>query len=313
MKVTEYIERAKTTLLSFEILPPLIGRSILDIFDVLDPLMEFNPPFINVTYHREEYGIKKLRKKKKFSRRPGTMAICAAIMNKYGVDPVPHILCGVFNKKRTENILIDLWLSGIRNIFVLRGDTMNFEKKNVPEHNVHNHSVDLVKQIYYLNKGIYLDKNFIGVHTTDFCIGVTGYPEKHFESPNMNEDIFHIRKKITSGADYIITQMFFDNTKYFNFVSRCRSEGLTVPIIPGIKPISSKSQLWNIPAHFYINLPHELVCEVQRAKNNKDVSRIGIEWAIQQSKELKKYGIPVIHYYTMSNPHNVYEIVKNIC
>ncbi|YBU88733.1 MAG: methylenetetrahydrofolate reductase [Candidatus Walczuchella monophlebidarum] len=308
MKVTEYIERAKNTLLSFELLPPLKGRSILDVFDVLDPLMEFNPPFINVTYHRDEYGIKK-----KFSRRPGTMAICAAIMNKYGVDTVPHMLCGGFNKKMTEKILIDLWFSGIRNIFVLRGDTMNFENKNVPEHNVHNHSVDLVKQIYDLNQGIYLDKNFIGVHPTDFCIGVTGYPEKHFESPNLNEDIFHLRKKITYGADYIITQMFFDNTKYFNFVYRCRLEGLTVPIIPGIKPISSKSQLWNIPANFYINLPHELVREVQRAKNNKYVSRIGIEWAIQQSIELKKSGIPVIHYYTMSNPHNVYEIVKNIC
>ncbi|YBU88225.1 MAG: methylenetetrahydrofolate reductase [Candidatus Walczuchella monophlebidarum] len=308
MKVTEYIERAKNTLLSFELLPPLKGRSILDVFDVLDPLMEFNPPFINVTSHRDEYGIKK-----KFSRRPGTMAICAAIMNKYGVDTVPHMLCGGFNKKITEKILIDLWFSGIRNIFVLRGDTMNFENKNVPEHNVHNHSVDLVKQIYDLNKGIYLDKNFIGVHPTDFCIGVTGYPEKHFESPNLNEDIFHLRKKITSGADYIITQMFFDNTKYFNFVYSCRLEGLTVPIIPGIKPISYKYQLCNIPANFYLNLPTELVREVQRAKNNKYVSRIGIEWAIQQSIELKKYGIPVIHYYTMSNPHNVYEIVKNIC
>ena len=314
MKVTEHIAHAKKTLFSFEILPPLRGHSILDIFYVLNPLMEFNPPFVDVTYHREEFIYKicqeEFLQKKRFSRRPGTVAICAAIMNKYGVDAVPHLLCGGVNKQMTEDALIDLHFLGVSNILALRGDSIKSEKKFLPEKEGHHYALDLVKQINSLNQGIYLDEDFNGGKFSNFCVGVAGYPEKHFEAPNKEEDLFHLAEKVAAGADYIVTQMFFDNEKYFDFTTRCQAKGVGVPIIPGIKPISSKTQLYNIPANFHIDIPHELVRQVQQAKDDESVYHIGIEWAIQQSKELKQAGVPLIHYYTMSKPHNVYEIVK---
>lgn len=314
MKVTEHIARAKKTLFSFEILPPLRGHSILDIFNALDPLMEFNPPFVDVTYHREEFVYKVCREeflqKKRLSRRPGTVAICAAIMNKYGVDAVPHLLCGGFNKQMTEDALIDLHFLGVSNVLVLRGDPIKSEKKFTPEKGGHRYALDLVKQIVSLNQGIYLDEDFNGEQLSDFCVGIAGYPEKHFEAPNREEDLFHLAAKVAAGADYVVTQMFFDNAKYFDFTTRCKAEGLDIPIIPGIKPISSKAQLCSIPANFHVDIPHELVRQVQKAKDDESVYRIGIEWAIQQSMELKQAGVPLIHYYTMSKPHNVYEVVK---
>ncbi|WP_185876999.1 methylenetetrahydrofolate reductase [NAD(P)H] [Blattabacterium cuenoti] len=319
MKVIDHILQAKKTLFSFEILPPLRGHDIKDIFSTLDPLMEFNPPFIDVTYHREEFiYVEKdngLLQRKKISRRPGTVGICAAIMNKYGVDAVPHLICGGFNKQMTENALIDLNFLGIDNVLVLRGDPLKSESNFFPKKDGHQYAVDLVKQIKDLNRGKYLDKTFIEQQEFplfDFCIGVAGYPEKHLEAPNIESDLFFLKKKVENGADYIVTQMFFDNKKYFSFVKKCRSEGISIPIIPGIKPISSKKQLNSLPSRFYLNIPNELVKEIEKAKDKKIVSDIGIDWAIHQSKELKDSGIEIIHYYTMDKPKAITKIVQAV-
>ncbi|WP_185871811.1 methylenetetrahydrofolate reductase [NAD(P)H] [Blattabacterium cuenoti] len=319
MKVTEHLFKTKKSLFSFEILPPLRGHDIKDIFSTLDPLMEFCPPFIDVTYHREEFFyVEKdngFLQRKKISRRPGTVGICAAIMNKYGVDAVPHLICGGFNKQMTENALIDLNFLGIDNVLVLRGDPIKYEKSFIPKKDGHKYAVELVQQVTNLNLGKYLDQTFVEKKDTplfDFCIGVAGYPEKHLEAPNIESDLFFLKKKVEAGADYIVTQMFFDNKKFFSFVKKCRSVGISVPIIPGIKPISSKKQLNILPSRFYLNIPNELVKEVEKAKNKKNVFHIGIEWAIHQSKELKNSGVEVIHYYTMDKPENIYNIVKAI-
>ncbi|WP_185849398.1 methylenetetrahydrofolate reductase [NAD(P)H] [Blattabacterium cuenoti] len=319
MKVTEHIVKAKKSLFSFEILPPLRGRDIKDIFSTLDPLMEFCPPFIDVTYHREEFiYVEKdngLLQRRKISRRPGTVGICAAIMNKYGVDAVPHLICGGFSKQMTENALIDLNFLGIDNVLVLRGDPLKSEKNFLAQKDGHKYAIELVKQIKDLNIGNYLDKTFVEQKESplfDFCIGIAGYPEKHLEAPNIESDLFFLKKKVEAGADYIVTQMFFDNKKFFSFVKKCRLKGISVPIIPGIKPISSKIQLNSLPSRFYLNIPDELVKEVIKAKDKKNVSHIGIEWAIHQSKELKNSGVEVIHYYTMDRPENIYKIVQAI-
>ncbi|WP_185865171.1 methylenetetrahydrofolate reductase [NAD(P)H] [Blattabacterium cuenoti] len=321
MKVIDHISKAKKILFSFEILPPLKGKNIKYIFDTLNPLMEFNPPFIDVTYHREEFiYVEKgngLLQRKKISRRPGTVGICAAIMNKYKVDAVPHLICGGFNKYMTENALIDLNFLGIDNLLVLRGDPLKYEDKFFAKKNGHKYALDLVKQVNNINLGKYLDKNFINYDEKnnpifDFCIGVAGYPEKHLESPNIESDLFFLKKKVEAGADYIVTQMFFDNKKYFTFVNRCRLEGISVPIIPGIKPISSKQQLTTLPSKFYLSIPNELVKEVEKTNNKKNIFHIGIEWAIHQSQELKKSGVKIIHYYTMDKPENIYKIVQSI-
>ncbi|WP_185851146.1 methylenetetrahydrofolate reductase [NAD(P)H] [Blattabacterium cuenoti] len=318
MKVTDHINLAKKSLFSFEILPPLRGHDIKDIFYTLDPLMEFKPPFIDVTYHREEFiYVEKdngLLQRRTIFKRPGTVGICAAIMNKYGIDAVPHLICGGFNRQMTENALIDLNFLGIDNVLILRGDPIQSEKSFFSKKNGHKYAVELVEQVQNLNKGKYIDKILEKKNSDffDFCIGIAGYPEKHFEAPNMESDLFFLKKKVDAGANYIVTQMFFDNKKYFSFVKKCRSEGISIPIIPGIKPISSKKQLNSLPSRFYLNIPNELVKEVEQAKNKKIVFKIGIEWAIQQSKELRDSGVEVIHYYTMDKPENIYEIVKAI-
>ncbi|ACX83824.1 5,10-methylenetetrahydrofolate reductase [Blattabacterium sp. (Periplaneta americana) str. BPLAN] len=318
MKVTDHIDKAKKSLFSFEILPPLRGHDIKDIFSTLDPLMEFNPPFIDVTYHREEFiYVEKengLLQRRTISRRPGTVGICAAIMNKYGIDAVPHLICGGFNRQMTENALIDLNFLGIDNVLVLRGDPLKSEKSFFSKKDGHQYAVELVEQVKNLNNGKYLDNTFEQKDSPlfDFCIGIAGYPEKHLEAPNMESDLFFLKKKVEAGANYIVTQMFFDNKKYFSFVKKCRSEGITVPIIPGIKPISSKKQLNSLPSRFYLNIPHELVKEIEKVKDKKMISHIGIEWAIQQSKELKDSGVEVIHYYTMDKPENIYKIVQAV-
>ncbi|WP_185874008.1 methylenetetrahydrofolate reductase [NAD(P)H] [Blattabacterium cuenoti] len=318
MKVTEHINQSKKTLFSFEILPPLRGREIKDIFSILDPLIEFNPPFIDVTYHREEFiYVEKengLLQRKTISRRPGTVGICSAIMNKYGIDAVPHLICGGFNKKMTENALIDLNFLGIDNVLILRGDPLKYENDFFAKKNGHKYAVELVHQVQNLNMGKYLDNTLEQKKSTlfNFCIGIAGYPEKHLESPNMERDLFFLKKKVEAGANYIVTQMFFDNKKYFTFVKKCRLKGIFVPIIPGIKPISSKKQLKSLPTRFYLNIPNQLVKKIEKAKNKKMVSQIGIEWAIQQSKELKDAGVKIIHYYTMDKPENIYQIVQAI-
>ena len=317
MKVTEHIQNAnRKPLFSFEILPPLKGQNIQSIFDSIDPLMEFNPPFIDVTYHREEYEFKELEngllQKKIVKKRPGTVGICAGIQNKYNVDAIPHILCGGFTKEDTENLLIDLDFLGIDNVVALRGDAVKSEIYFKPEKEGHAFASELVSQIHNLNNGIYLDADLQNSSKTNFCIGVAGYPEKHMEAPSLDSDIHFLKQKIKNGADYIITQMFFDNQKYFEFVAKCRAAGITVPIIPGLKPIATKKQLNLIPHRFSIELPDALIMEVVKAKDNEAVKQIGIEWCTQQSKELVAAGIPVLHYYSMGKAENVKAIAKDI-
>ena len=317
MKVTEHIKKArKETQFSFEILPPLKGAHIQSIFDNIDPLMEFKPPFIDVTYHREEYVFKELEngflKKKVVKKRPGTVGICAAIQNKYQVDAVPHILCGGFTKEDTENFLIDLDFLGIENVVALRGDAVKNETYFKPEKEGHHFASELVSQIQELNSGIYLDEELQNSSKTSFCIGVAGYPEKHMEAPSLDSDIHFLKQKIKNGADYIITQMFFDNQKYFDFVKKCRAAGITVPIIPGLKPISTKKQLNLIPHRFKVDLPNDLINEVIKCKDNKDVRQVGIDWCIEQSKELVANNVPLLHYYSMGKSTNIKAIAKAI-
>jgi len=317
MKVTEHIKRAKgTTQFSFEILPPLKGHNISSIFENIDPLMEFKPPFIDVTYHREEYVYKELEngllEKKIVRKRPGTVGICAAIQNRYNVDAIPHILCGGFTKEDTENFLIDLGFLGIDNVMALRGDAVKSETYFTPEREGHTYASELVSQISDLNQGIYLDEEIQNQTPTDFCIGVAGYPEKHMEAPSLDSDIHFLKKKIQKGATYIVTQLFFDNKKYFDFVDKCRSEGITVPIIPGLKPIATKKQLNLIPHRFSCELPDDLIMEVVKCKDNKAVREVGVEWSVAQSKELIAAGVPVLHYYSMGKSDNIRAIAGQV-
>ena len=317
MKVTQHIENAVgRSLFSFEILPPLKGQNIQSIFDSISPLMEFKPPFIDVTYHREEYEFKELEngllQKKVVKKRPGTVGICAAIQNKYAVDAIPHILCGGFTKEDTENLLIDLDFLGINNVVALRGDAVKSEIYFKPEKEGHAFASELVSQINDLNNGIYLDSDLQNSSKTDFCIGVAGYPEKHMEAPSLDSDIHFLKQKIKNGADYIITQMFFDNQKFFDFVAKCRAAGITVPIIPGLKPIATKKQLNLIPHRFSLEIPDDLIMEVVKAKDNEAVKQIGIDWCTQQSKELVAAGIPVLHYYSMGKAENIKAIASKI-
>jgi methylenetetrahydrofolate reductase (NADPH) len=315
MKVTEYLTKAQgKTLISFEVLPPLKGGSMQAIFDTLDALMEFNPPFIDVTYHREEY-IYKVRpsgyyEKAAIRKRPGTVGICAAIMHRYRVDAVPHLICGGFSKDETENALIDLNFLGIDNVLALRGDARRFEERFTPHENGHTYALDLVRQIANMNQGRYLDPDIINGEKTDFCIGIAGYPEKHFEAPNLETDLLYTKKKVEAGAHYIVTQMFFDNKKYFEYVDACRRMGIDVPIVPGLKPITKRYQLTSIPRKFFVNIPQELVEAIQKAPNDEAVRDVGIEWCAQQSRELKAAGVPCLHYYTMGDADTIREVAK---
>lgn len=316
MKITEHLKQAKDTLFSIEILPPLKGKSIQSIFDGIDPLMEFKPAFVDVTYHREEYIYKKREggylEKVSIRKRPGTVGICAAIMNKYAVEAVPHIICGGFTVEETENALIDLQFLGIDNVLALRGDSIKTESQFVPEPNGHNYAIDLVKQIKDMNNGVYLDEEMKDASPTNFCMGVAAYPEKHFEAPNLYSDMKWLKAKVDAGADYIVTQMFFDNSKYFQFVEACRKNDINVPIIPGLKILTSKSQLIALPKIFHIDLPQDLYVELEKCKDDKAVKEIGIKWAIQQSKELKKAGVPCLHYYTMGSSDSTKRVAKEV-
>ena len=316
MKVIEHIQQAKETAVSFEILPPLKGKTISSIYDHLDPLMEFKPAFINVTYHRSETMFKKKAdgtfEKVEVRKRPGTVGICAAIMNHYQIDAVPHLICGGFGKRETEDALIDLHFLGVDNVLVLRGDAARNEASFTPEPGGNRYALDLLKQVVGLNHGIYLEEDILNGSHTDFCIGVAGYPEKHFEAPNMDTDLQYLKQKVDAGADYIVTQMFFDNSKYFAFVNACRAIGIEVPIIPGLNPIYSKKQLTVLPKIFHIDLPTDLSNEIVRCKDDADVEKVGTEWLLMQSKELYKAGVPVLHYYTLGRPNLVAEVVKGI-
>lgn len=317
MKVTDHISKAEgKTLISFEILPPLKGKGINSLYNHLDPLMEFKPSFINVTYHRSEYVFKKRAdgsfEKVVVRKRPGTESICAAIMNHYNVDTVPHLICGGFSKSETEDALINLNYLGIDNVLVLRGDAPKNEAGFEPEPNGNAYAVDLLKQVKNLNSGIYLDEDMKGTTKTKFCIGVAGYPEKHFEAPNMQTDLQFLKAKVDAGADYIVTQMFFDNKKYFKFVESCRNAGINVPIIPGLKPVYTKKQLTLLPKVFHIDLPTDLSNAIMQCKEDADVEKVGTAWLLQQSKELKAAGVPVLHYYTLGRPGIVADVVKEL-
>jgi methylenetetrahydrofolate reductase (NADPH) len=317
MKVTDYLKNAgNNTLISFEVLPPLKGSGMQDIFNLLDPLMEFKPPFIDVTYHREEYIYKKqdsgYYEKTAIRKRPGTVGICAAIMHRYEVDAVPHLICGGFNKEDTENALIDLNFLEINNVLALRGDALQFDSKFVPEPGGNAYALDLVKQIDEMNRGRYLDENIENGQKTNFCIGIAGYPEKHFEAPNMESDLAFIKEKVKAGAEYIVTQMFFDNKKYFEYVESCRNAGIHIPIVPGLKPLTKLYQLSSIPRHFYINLPEDLVSAFVSAKTLDSKRQVGIEWCIAQSQELKAAGVPCLHYYTMGDVDTIKKIAESV-
>ena len=313
MKVTEHLAKAKDTLVSFEVLPPLKGKTISYIYEHLDPLMEFKPSWINVTYHRSETITRTkedgTQEKIDVRKRPGTVGICAAIMNHYNVDAVPHIICGGFSKRETEDALIDLQFLGIDNVLVLRGDAEKGQKTFVPEHNGNKQAIELLQQVVGLNNGIYLDKDIINGSKSNFCIGVSGYPEKHFEAPSMEFDLQKAKEKVDAGAQYIMTQMFFDNKKYFEYVDACRSIGINVPIIPGLKPITNKKQLTILPNIFYVDIPTDLSAAMLAATTDEACEQVGTEWLIQQSKELKAAGVKVLHYYTLGKP----KVIKDVC
>lgn len=316
MKVIDHIKQAKGTLISFEVLPPLKGKGIDALYKHLDPLMEFKPSYINVTYHRSEHVFKKRMdgsfEKVVIRKRPGTESICAAIMNRYNVDTVPHLICGGFSVTETEDALINLQYLGIDNVLVLRGDAAKNETAFEPETDGHKYASELLKQVVNMNSGIFLEEDLKASNKTTFCIGVAGYPEKHFEAPNMQTDLRYLKEKVDGGADYIVTQMFFDNKKYYEFVKACRDFGIEVPIIPGIKPLYNKKQLTMLPKTFNIDLPDDLSNEVLKCKTDEEVEQVGTEWLLHQSKDLKKNGVPVLHYYTLGKPHIVANVVKQL-
>jgi methylenetetrahydrofolate reductase (NADPH) len=317
MKITEHIENAKgKTLFSFELLPPMKGQSMEGIYKAIDPLMEFNPPFIDVTSSREDLFYNETPdgqiKKATYRKRPGTVAVCAAIKHKYGVDTVPHLICGGFTKEETEYALIDLQFLGIDNVLVLRGDARKTDSGFIPTPGGHCYATDLLEQVTNMNNGIYLHEYQDSSYKTDFCIGVAAYPEKHFEAPNLKTDFKYLKQKVDGGANFIVTQMFFDNSKYKAFVNQCRENGINVPIIPGLKPITTAKQLVNLPKIFHIDIPEDLSDAIHACKNDKDVKEVGIEWMINQCKELVDFGTPVLHFYTMGNPEPTKRIARAI-
>ena len=317
MKVTEHIKNAEgKTLFSFEIVPPQKGQSIQKLYDNIDPLMEFQPPFIDVTTSREEHVyIQKdggLLERKVTRMRPGTVGICASLMNKYKVDTVPHVLCGGFTKEETEYVLVDCHYLGIDNVMALRGDAMKDEAYFMAKNEGNNFASELVRQIDDLNNGIYLHDIIDTTYNSDFCIGVAGYPEKHMESPSMQADLRRLKEKVDAGAEYVVTQMFFDNSKYFAFVEAARAMGITAPIIPGIKPVAVQRHLSVLPQVFKLDLPDTLVSDIEKCKDNKEVRQVGIEWAIAQSKELIEAGVPVLHYYSMGKSDNIRAIAREV-
>lgn len=316
MKVTEHLSRAEKPLISLEILPPAKGKGIDSIFKLLDAFIEFKPSFINVTYHRAEQTFKKRNdgnfERVEIRKRPGTVGICAAIMNRYNVDAVPHMICGGFSKEETENALIDLHYLGVSNVLALRGDAAANEKFFVAHPQGHRYAEDLVEQIIGLNQGHYQETDIIDGIKSNFCVGVAGYPEKHLEAPNLDTDIYFLKRKMALGAEYVTTQMFFDNKHYFNYVQKCRENGINAPIIPGLKPITSKRQLTMLPSVFNVDIPFELTKEMLDAKTDEDCEQIGEEWLLHQCKDLLKQGVPILHFYTLGKPHVISNVLKKL-
>lgn len=316
MTITEILNQPDHSRFSIELLPPLKGQHIDSIYRTMDALMPFDPAFVDVTYHREEYVYREvgpgLLQKRTVRKRPGTVGICAALMNRYEIETVPHIICGGFSVEETENALIDLDFVGVRNVLALRGDAIRSEGRFKAEADGHAYAIDLVDQIVDLNKGVYLDPDLKNTTTTSFCIGVAGYPEKHFEAPNPDSDLRWLKQKVDHGAEYIITQMFFDNRRYFDFVDRCRDNGINVPIIPGIKPLTTATQLSVLPQVFHVDLPDELVAAVEAAKTKEQVREAGIAWCTRQAEELLDRGVPTLHFYTMGKANPTVEIARRV-
>ncbi|TXD47576.1 methylenetetrahydrofolate reductase [NAD(P)H] [Polaribacter sp. IC073] len=317
MKVTDHINNANgKTLFSFEVIPPQKGKNIQDLYNNIDPLMEFNPPFIDVTTSREEYVYldkgNGLLDKRITRMRPGTVGICASIMHKYKIDAIPHLLCGGFTKEETEYVLVDCHYLGLDNVMALRGDSMKDEPYFNAAKGGNAFASELVDQIASLNRGKYLHNDVQVEHHSDFCIGVAGYPEKHMEAPSLVSDLRRLKEKVAAGADYVVTQMFFDNNKYFEFVKAAKEIGINVPIIPGIKPLAVQRHLQVLPQVFKIDLPQDLIDAVDACKDNKAVRQVGVEFAIQQSKELLAAGVPVLHYYSMGKSDNVQAIASEL-
>ncbi len=315
MKVTELINNRKSTAFSFEILPPLKGNSIQKVYNIIDKLIEFDPRYINITSHHSEYIYKTMPdgsfQKVNIRKRPGSVAIASAIQNKYGVTAVPHIICKGFTKDETEYGLIDLNFLGVHNLLLLRGDTKTLEPNQLgPQY--HEHATDLQKQVNDFNQGIAVDGSRFEANETPFSYGMACYPEKHEEAPNMESDIFYLKEKVRQGAEYLVTQMFFDNEKYFSFVDRLRAEGITVPIIPGIKPIVFKNQLTVLPKIFRSEIPEPFAAELRKCKDDEEAKEVGIEWSIQQCKELMAHGVPSLHFYTMMASDSVRRIAQAI-
>ena len=317
MKVIDILNSSQKPFASFELVPPLKGSDVSRLYDSIDPLMQFQPPFINITCHRDEVeyvpnGDGSYRKMT-LAKRPSTIAIVAAIMRRYpNLEIVPHVICGGASQSRVESELLDLHFLGIQNVVALRGDAIPGQRFFIPEADGFSHSSELVAMIRHLNDGQYLDPTVKNGLSTDFCVGVAAYPEKHFEAANLDVDIQHLKQKVEAGVDYIVTQMFFDNQQYFRFLDRLREAGITVPVIPGLKPISSQRQIDLLPRSFHIDIPQALVNEINKAKTADAVYRVGIEWAIEQSRDLLAHGAPAIHYYTMAKPDNVCQIVEKV-
>ena len=317
MKVIDILNNSRQPFASFELVPPLKGSDVTRLYDSIDPLMEFAPPFINVTCHRDEVeyvpNADGTYTKMTLAKRPSTIAIVAAIMRRYpSLQIVPHVICGGASRSKVESELLDLHFLGVQNVVALRGDAIPGQRFFIPETDGFSHSSELVALISNLNQGRYLDPTVKNGLPTYFCIGVAAYPEKHYEAANLDTDIQYLKQKVEAGADYIVTQMFFDNNSYFSFVDRLRQAGITVPVIPGLKPISSQRQIDLLPRSFHIDIPQPLVSELRQSKGVDAAYQIGIEWAIQQSRELLAHGAPAIHYYTMAKSDNVCKIVKAV-
>ncbi len=317
MKVIDILNGSSRPFASFELVPPLKGSDASRLYQSLDPLMEFHPPFVNITCHRDEVeyvpSADGTFRRMTLSKRPSTVAIAAAIMRRYPeLEIVPHVICGGSSQSHVESELLDLHFLGINNIMALRGDALPGQKHFAPEPDGFSHSSELVGMISDLNRGQYLDPTVKQGHSTDFCIGVAAYPEKHFEAANLETDIRHLREKVEAGAQYIVTQMFFDNGKFFQFVDMCRQAGIAVPIIPGLKPLSSKKQVDLLPRSFHIDIPQELVSLMEKTRTAEEAYQAGIDWAVRQSRELLEHGVPAIHYYTMAKPDNVCQIVRQV-
>lgn len=313
-KVIDIINKKTAPFASFELVPPLKGSDISKLYASIEPLMEFAPPFINITFHRDEVEYRQKNdgrfEKVILTKRPGSVAIAAAIMKRFPVEVVPHLICGGTSKHQLENDLIDLNFLDIQNVVALRGDAIPGQKYFTPKPDGHRYSCELVEQIHNMNQGIYLDSSLTDAVHTNFCIGVAAYPEKHYEAPNIDIDIENLKHKVDAGADYIVTQMFFDNAKFYTFVEKCRAAGISVPIIPGLKPISTSTHIEMLPRAFSIDLPQDLMKEVRKCKDNKEIYRVGIEWCVAQSQDLLAQGAPAIHYYTMGKADNIREILK---